>query len=216
MAAYSTGVVDTYGNNPTQYGGTSADAGKSQYRTDNISVTSSIMTVRCYATATNTYGAVVVPIFPGKSSYNGYSFYRRALKCRVRSAVPWQKTASMFWSDADNWNLGEMDFPESDFTGNVGGHNHHPGNPTQQDNYPTSGSSGYLLTDWHEYVQEWTSGSLIWKVDGVTVKTMGPSNIATASFHDLIQIEHKLGPSTATNGQTAYFDVDYYRAWLPA
>lgn len=141
FAAYANGTADTWAQ---------AHGGGSQYRTDNISVANSTMYVRVYANSSGSYGAAILPIWPGKSAYQGYTYWRRDIRARCLNPVAWQKIADLFWPDSNVWNDGEIDFPEGNLNGTVGGFNHWPGSPSSQDSY----SSSFTFTTWHTYTIE--------------------------------------------------------------
>jgi beta-glucanase (GH16 family) len=123
----------------------------------------------------------------GATGYHGFTYYRTEVKARCLSPVSWQKIAFLKWPDSDNWNDGEIDYPEGSLNGNMGGFNHWPGSPSSQDSY----SSSTNLSTWHTYAVEWTAGRLVFILDGVIVKTM-TSHVPSTPFHDVLQCERVL------------------------
>lgn len=139
--------------------------------------------------------AAPVPLVNGQ--WGGQQYGRFSVRMRTDS-LPGYKTAFLLWSDENNWNDGEVDFPEGQLNGTVNGFNHCVGNPTQNCMVAETGAK---FTDWHTYTIDWTPSKLTYYVDGVAVGSTTES-IPTAKMHWVMQIETADGmvPSKTTAG----------------
>jgi hypothetical protein len=215
--AYTKGTYDTFGQNPTAYGGNSGQLHMSGYDTNNISVSNNVMQLRDYVDSSGfCWGAAPIPKFPGKDGYHGYQYYRYQYDIFCPTPVQGWKLAALLWPDTNTW-IAEIDFDEQNLNGTAGGHNHHFNDTGNQDNYPVSGSSGITLAAWHTFTVEWLSQSLKWYVDNNLVKTMTGTTISATPMHGpIFQNETDLSNTRPIAGQSNTLSIRRVSMWLPA
>lgn len=128
-------------------------------------------------------GAAIVPVTGGAHQTYG----RYVVKFRTDHAFSGYGAAFLLWPDDDNWNEGEIDFPEAPFDGRLSLHDHCIGNP-QQSCYDVE--TGYTWPSWHTATTEWLPGQVRFYIDGTLI---GQSNVSPSHpMHMVIQ--------TGTNG----------------
>lgn len=131
--------------------------------------------------------AALVPKIPGGTSRFQGQLYGRYI-ARVRSdALQGYKTAWLLWPDTDNWNEGEIDFPEGNLNETIGGFNHcaNIGNP-QRNCAQVHTQARY--TDWHTVTIEWTPGRVRFYLDGNEILNTTDS-IPNTPMHWVLQTE---------------------------
>lgn len=109
--------------------------------------------------------------------------------------LPGYKIAWLLWPDTDNWDDGEIDFPEANLDGRIEGFMHHKGAPREQDAYSTEVST----RGWHTAVLEWTPEYVRFELDGKQVgKSTDRKLIPSKPMHWVLQTETALsGPAPA-------------------
>lgn len=129
---------------------------------------------------------------------------------RFRSdEMPSYKIAWLLWPADDNWDHGEIDFPEAGLGAGdlIEGFSHY----TQR----VAGSSGWQITteqnvhSWHTAVIEWRPDSLTYILDGVPYRTTDPGAIPNVPMFWSMQTEAD-DPAASTSGNV---QIDYVRAW---
>lgn len=125
----------------------------------------------------------------GGSTYGRYSVRYRA------DAVAGYETAWMLWPDSEDWNDGEIDFPEGDLTGTAHGFVHQPGNPGRN---ALAVDTGATSTGWHTATVEWLPSGVTFLLDGrqVARTTVSPSK----PLHLVLQTETSGRPSASAAG----------------
>jgi hypothetical protein len=105
---------------------------------------------------------------------------------RFRSdALPGYKTAWLLWPDSNNWNEGEIDFPEGGLNGKMWGFNHCVGNAAKNCSWADTQTS---FTDWHTVSIEWTPTRVTFLLDGKVVGN-DTKNIPRTAMHWILQTE---------------------------
>ncbi len=118
-------------------------------------------------------GVVLVPCLDGSGRMDGAAQLYGRYAVRARSdALPHFGLAFMLWSARDHWPDGEINFPEGATGGVVHGFVHEIGHPERNALIVELTVS---LTDWHEYVIEWTPGRVDLLLDGRVVGTSDQS-----------------------------------------
>ncbi len=144
--------------------------------------------------------AAPFPKLPGGAFGQTYGRYT----VRFRSdPVPGYKTAWLLWPDTDNWNEGEIDFPEGGLNGTIEAFAHHKGAPTQQDAFSTSAT----YTSWHTATIEWTPGKVVFILDGATIGT-STTAVPSTLMHWVLQTETCIG-CTTSNTAAGTVQVDW-------
>jgi hypothetical protein len=151
-------------------------------------------------------GAAPVPLVGGK--WGGQQYGRFSLRFRA-DALHGFGNGWLLWSDANNWNDGEIDMPEGDLDGTIHGYNHCVGNPRTNCMVADTGAA---WTSWHTATVEWVPGRVTFFLDGKQVGTS--TNSPTAAMHMVLQTcttGVKPAADTAGHVQIDWVTIDQYR-----
>jgi len=109
-------------------------------------------------------------------------------------AVPGYKTAWLLWPDSEDWpSDGEIDFPEGDLSGTIGGFVHYRGGVSGSDQAAFATNATY--TGWHTAIITWLPSGVTFRLDGKTVGTT-TTRIPNTPMHWVIQTETSIGGAT--------------------
>jgi hypothetical protein len=137
------------------------------------------------------------------------------------------KFVGMFWPTNDNWNQGEIDWPEADLTETPRPANAVPGTGKDSAGQPADGSSvtrmsfvpptaQYAATDssdWHVARTVWNADGLYFYWDGVLVwSTNDTSVIPTKPMRVELQAETFIGEGTVPQDAAGHVLIDYVAA----
>jgi len=137
--------------------------------------------------------AAPVPLVNGQ--WGGQTYGRYSVRMKADPVVGYG-TAFLLWPDSENWNDGEIDFPEGHLDGSVKAFNHCPENPMRNClAVPTSTT----YAEWHTYTIDWTPDKLSFLVDGTVVGST-TSNIPSKPLHWVLQGETPGSPSPTSSG----------------
>lgn len=100
-------------------------------------------------------------------AWEGQTYGRYSVRFKS-DKLPGYKAAWLLWPTSDDWNQGEIDFPEGDLDGDIWGFNHCIGNPAANCFHVDTGVS---FDDWHTATIEWQPGRLTYILDGEVVGT---------------------------------------------
>lgn len=137
-------------------------------------------------------GAVLVANNWGAQTYGRYT-----IRYRADAAVGYG-AAFLLWPASDDWSDGEIDFPESSFTGKQYMAAFQPGSPgTIAYKNQTTAS----WQDWHTATTEWTPGLLVFLIDGEEVGRT-TKGVPTTPFKWIVQTatDGLSTPSSSVNG----------------
>ena len=150
--------------------------------------------------------AAPVPLVDGKWFSQKYGRYSVRFKA---DPVPGYKTAWLLWPSSNDWNQGEIDFPEGGLDGTIHAFNHCVGNPSAN---CFATDTGARYTEWHTSTIEWTPSGVTFYLDG---KNLGTSTTSpSAAMQWVLQTETSgSGPSAAASGHVLVdWAVMYSRA----
>ena len=199
---YPDGWPDTEGNNDP-----SSPGACYYYPSETLSVTGGLLNMFIHTDSDNRcVTAVPEPILPtadqvtpGSNAqlYGEYSV-------RMRSdAIPGYLAAFLLWPADQNWpHDGEIDFPNSELTGNAGAYMHHEGGTSggDQDAY----SSNTTYANWHTYTIIWTPSYVKFEIDGTVIgDSTVPAEIPNTPMYWVLQTEGDIStskPSASTKG----------------
>ena len=159
-----------------------------------VSVSNGLLNLYLHSEGGTPMAAAILPTLPGNHLYGKYTI-------RFRSdALRGFKTAWLLWPDSGAWpHDGEIDFPEGDLAGSIGGFVHHQNavSGSDQDAYNTTAT----YTSWHTASIEWRPGSVTFILDGKTIGT-ATNRVPNTPMHWVIQTESCLDgcPNAATAG----------------
>lgn len=135
-------------------------------------------------------------------TYGRYSF---RLRTTNPSGIGW-KIANLLWPDDDVWPAhGEIDWPEGNLPGAVGGFMHYA-QPAGIEPHQDFRSSTASLIDTHNYMIEWLPGRVGFFVDGVLVGSYCTTLIPSTPMHWVIQCETSLDRVNPTGDAVLYFE----------
>lgn len=153
--------------------------------------------------------AAVVPF-----GYDGQKYGRYSIRFRSDS-LPGYKIAFMLWPTSNDWNEGEIDWPEGNLNGAMLATSRIKGSleggvmavdPPIHSYSPTD-SSG-----WHVATTEWSPGKVKWFWDGELVsETTLPSGVPDTTFRWTLQAETEVGDgATSPSDQIAgHLQIDW-------
>lgn len=148
------------------------------------------------------------------TGYTGQTYGRYAIKFRT-DAVAGYKMAFMLWPTSDDWNDGEIDWPDGNLGGNAypasavaGSYSASKGMTFDGPDHSTAFTMG---TGWHTAVTEWTKGKVRWYWDGkLAGQTTKASGVPTTPMRWTLQVEtntnqQKVAASAAGHVQVAWY-----------
>ena len=130
-------------------------------------------------------GAAPVPLVNG--AWGGQVYGRYTVRFKS-DALPGYGTGWLLWPDSNNWNDGEIDFPESGLNSTIKGYNHTVGNPAHND---LVFDTGVTYLGWHTATIEWTPSKITYLLDGNVVSS-STTSVPSKALHWVLQ--------TATTG----------------
>lgn len=171
-----------YGKHWLSYDGFADSSGAGDYESSIISAHDGVLDLHLHAQAGRPKVAAPVPLVGGK--WGGQLYGRFSVRMKA-DPLKGYGVAFLLWSDANDWNDGEIDFPESRLDDVVWGFNHCPGNPADNCHWFTTNAR---YSDWHTYTIEWTATSIRYRVDGHVVSSTN-AHIPTKPMHWVLQVE---------------------------
>jgi beta-glucanase (GH16 family) len=135
--------------------------------------------------------AAPVPIVT--KAWEGQTYGRFTVRFRSDS-MPGYKTAWLLWPDTNNWNEGEIDFPEGGLDSTMMGFNHCVGAPSK--NCSWWDTKKKFSDGWHTATIEWAPNKLTFILDGISSTTT--TSVPATPMHWVLQTETngKLPPTT--------------------
>jgi hypothetical protein len=139
-------------------------------------------------------GAAPIPLVNGQWGGQKYGMFSVRMKS---DSLHNFGAAFLLWPDSNDWNDGEIDFPEVPLDGTVSGFNHCPGNPQQN---CMAANTDVNVTQWHVYTIKWTPSELSFLIDGKVVGST-TKNIPQAAMHWVGQVgTNGVKPASSVNG----------------
>lgn len=208
--AYNTGWPDTQGNpnnnsNPTNSG----------YDNNILSVQDGILRKRLHTRADGRQvAATPYPRLPGQTSCS-LLYGRIESRLRVLNPKRGWKTAWLWWPDSEIWPRdGEIDFPEGDLDGTIGGFMHRQ-NATSGSDQDYWGSGVRYDSGWNVVVMEWAPNYCRFGVNG-TYSPVFTNRVPNTRMHWVMQTETVLTNTASERpvaGETTTVEVDYCAVW---
>lgn len=182
-----------YSSRWTGYSGFTDTSGVGTYTPSRVvSVTGGALDLNLHSEGGKALTAAPVPLVNG--AWGGWTYGRYSVRFRA-DAVAGYKTAWLLWPDSNDWNEGEIDFPEGELDGTVNGFVHQPGDPAR--NALVVGT-GVTYTGWHTATVEWLPSGVTFLLDGKQVgrTTVSPSR----PMHLVLQTETSGRPAASAAG----------------
>jgi hypothetical protein len=171
-----------YASSWLPYDGFTDTAQIGTYRADAISVADGLLSLGVSTSGDEVTSSAVVPLVDGV--WGGQTYGRYSVRMRA-DPVAGYSAAFLLWSDENEWNDGEIDFPEGHLDNNVRAYNHTPGDPAENS---FARRTAVPFTEWHTYTIDWKPDEIAFSIDGVTIGTTD-RDIPTATMHWVMQIE---------------------------
>ena len=187
----------SYVNKWTSYNGFPDSRNKGDYNQGIISMHDGMMDLDTKVVNGRVQGAAPTPLLNGARGGQVYGKYTVRFKADSMIGV---SAAWLLWPDSNEWNDGEIDFPEGAFNGPFWAFNHCIGNPSVNCDYLNTQTN---YSNWHTTSVEWTPASVKFILDGVTLLT-STSNVPRTAMHWVLQTESNA--DTATVGGHVYID----------
>jgi hypothetical protein len=178
-----------------------------------ISIANGMMRLNLHTENGVHMAAAPVPIIPGAIGSEGGQVYGKyEIRFLVDRPIPGYKLAWLLWPDSENFpGDGEIDFPEGDLDGFLGGYVHHMDGfgASDQDAY---GTAVRMSSGWHTATIDWTAKSCVFYLDGMTVGTT-TSRIPSTPMHWVLQSE-----TDQPKGDSAAADIliDWVSVYRPS
>lgn len=202
-------VGEVYGEDMRGYSGFPDTSGRGIYSPDSVlSVSNGRLDFFLHSEAGLPRVACVIPF-----GYSGQKYGRYSVRFRA-DMLPDYKIAFLLWPLSNDWNEGEIDWPEGKLDGSKF--------------YATSAISGSLdegamkfdpsvrgysptdATDWHVATTEWTPGSVKWFWDGELVsQTELPAAVPVTNLRWSLQTETKDGLVTPDTSTAGHLQIDW-------
>ena len=193
-----------YSSKWMSYDGFVDTSGDGDYAQRIISAHDSMLDLHLHSENGRPLVAAPVPLVDGQ--WGGQLYGRFSVRLKADPLAGYG-AALLLWSDANNWNEGEIDFPESDLNQTVTGANHCPGDPVR--NCYQVGTTA-RISDWHTYTINWTPRLLSFEIDGKVVGSTD-HDIPATPMHWVLQFGTTGIPDAATEGHVLIDWATIYR-----
>ena len=148
--------------------------------------------------------AAPTPKLPG-GAY-GQTYGRYSVRFRA-DPVRGYKTAWLLWPDSDDWDEGEIDFPEGGLDGKIHAFAHYAGAPRSQDAFATDAT----YTSWHTATIEWSPGRVAFLLDGRSIG-VSTTKVPSTPMHLVLQTETCIGCTTPDDA-AGDVEIDWVAIW---
>jgi hypothetical protein len=178
-----------------------------------VSISGGIMNLRLHTeNGVHLVAAPVPTVSAAPGSEGGLLYGRYAIRFRA-DAVPGYKTAWLLWPDSGDWpSDGEIDFPEGDLTGTIGGFVHYQGGVSGSDQAAFATNATY--TGWHTATITWLPGRVTFQLDGKPVGTT-TTRVPNTPMHWVIQTETSIGGAPPANSAAGNVQIDWVAVYAP-
>ncbi|MFT3874886.1 MAG: glycoside hydrolase family 16 protein [Propioniciclava sp.] len=171
-----------YASKWTAYHGFKDSHNNALYDKSAISVSGGMMDLYLHTENGQPIGAAPVPIVT--KAWDGQTYGRYSIRFKSDS-LPGYKAAWLWWPESDNWNHGEIDFPEGHLDGIMWGFNHCVNDPARNCFYLDTKTT---FNDWHTATLEWSPGRINYILDGKVIGTT-TSSIPSNPLRWILQTE---------------------------
>ena len=148
-----------------QYDGFADSSGVGLYAPARVvSVHDGVLDLYLHSEGGRALGAAAVPLIGG--SWGGQTYGRYSVRFKA-DALPGFGAGWLLWPDSNNWNDGEINFPEGGLDETMHGYVHCPGDPSR--NCQVTNTGVRFSSGWHTAVIEWTPGQVKFVLDSAVV-----------------------------------------------
>jgi hypothetical protein len=131
------------------------------------------------------------------------------------TATPGYKFVGILWPEDNNWNEGEVDWPEADLGGTPRPASATPGSYTNGNMLFAPGREIFAssnTTSWHTATTEWDHGILRFYWDGQLVTSI-TNAVPTTPFRMTLQAETWIGEGAVPASSVGHVDIDWISMW---
>lgn len=192
-------------------GNTSGASGTTWNSATTMSVTNSVLRMRNWMSNGVAQAGALTPLVPGTGGWTtqAQTYGKYIVRFKAESTVGF-KVAWLLWPTNNNWNQGEIDFPEANLNGKIQWATHNiTGTPADQlwGNTSTNMADG----NWHTATTTWEAGKITYELDGTVVST-----VTNTSYVPSTPMRWDLQNEKSTDGSvpTAGSDASVYIDWL--
>jgi hypothetical protein len=182
----------TYGNKFSTYHGFADSHNAGTYNRDILSVNNGLLDMHLRKDSSGR-PQVSAPAPIVTTPWAGQTYGKFTVRFKSE-ALSGYKTAWLLWPDSNNWDEGEIDFPEGGLNSKIWGFNHCVGNPMQNCSWADTQAT---FTDWHTASIEWTPTRVTFILDGKVVGN-DTKNIPHTPMHWILQTETSSATPTIT------------------
>jgi beta-glucanase (GH16 family) len=141
---------------------------------------------------------------------NSQVYGRYSVRFRVDRGLTGYKSAWLLWPASNDWDEGEIDFPEGDLDGDIEGFNHCPGDPAR--NCYAFDTGVRMDSGWHTATIEWLPSSLRFYLDGALRGTT-TTGVPATPFRWVLQTETNLDGSPIPPAAAGHVQIDWMVMW---
>lgn len=190
------GFPGPYAAKWTGYDGTPDSSGNGTFAQKIISVHDGSLDMYLHSENGRPLGAAPTPNITGQPWY-GQVYGRYSVRFKSDS-LPFYGTGWVLWPDSNDWNEGEIDFPEGSLDNTIAGFVHCIGHG--QDNCSWLFTSVRYATGWHTATIDWRPGSVTFYLDNHAMIT-NTNSVPTTKLHWILQTATNSGaPKSTTAG----------------
>jgi beta-glucanase (GH16 family) len=153
---------------------------------------------------------------PVPMGYSGQTYGRYSIRFKSDN-IDGYKIAFLMWPSSDNWNEGEIDFPEGNLAGKMSpasavagtySNGHMTFDPPTRVYTPTD------TTGYHTATTEWSKGSVKWYWDGKLIgQTTNPAGVPTKPMRWTLQAETNTDGAPVPAASSGHIKVDWVEAY---
>lgn len=143
----------------------------------------------------------------------GQLYGRYAVRFKA-DTVPGYKMAWLLWPTSENWNQGEIDFPEAGLGNSIQGYSHNVNGTPATNQWAIN--TNVNMADWHTAVIEWTPTSLKFILDGATYTTTDSAAIPKNPMYWKLQTETNLSSTPPPTSAQGHVYIDWVAVWTKA
>ena len=190
------GFPGPYAAKWTGYDGTPDSSGNGMFAQKIISVHDGMLDMYLHSENGKPLGAAPTPNITGEPWF-GQIYGRYSVRFKSDS-LPYYGTGWVLWPDTNDWNEGEIDFPEGSLDNTIAGFVHCIGHG--QDNCSWLFSPVRYASGWHTATIDWKPGSVTFYLDNHTMIT-NTTSVPTTKLHWILQTATNSGmPKSTTAG----------------
>ena len=204
------GFPGPYANKWDAYDGFPDSSGNAMFTKKIISVHDGFLDMYLHTENGTVLGAAPVPLISGNGVWKGQTYGRYSIRFKSDSLHDFG-AGWVLWPDDNNWNEGEIDFPEGSLDNTIAGFVHCLGHPV--DNCAWLFSSSLFASSWHTATIDWKPTSVTFYLDGHNMIT-NTNAVPTALLHWVLQTATNSGKPTAAVAGHVLIDWAVIYSWI--